>query len=568
MHFQSESKDELKISDAIAYIESLANSDIVSVFKGFLMCGYDLDLQCLGNGENSCSTLWNLNEDLTLVKTVNEWCNKFHQKYSKFQAAEFRWKTSNLSPKDLAVLDGKTIDEVRNRLQFLKCLNEVVFSQLVPTINFDSKQGLHKDFTELKKLLFTSGKNGYIHDLMDATVEKNDDQPNVTVNLNPIENIEKVSDDIESTWFFQSYKVVSETPSNNFCIAMPSSDDPQYPMMVKMTGEEVQGNSGSFRQFMNTVLQEIHSASLPLLMPYMGNGPFKAMYMLRPGPLQILNQKLLTHLGQLIGMALRAGIPLPLGLTPHFWKSMSKEEITIQDLEEFDPDVESYLKQVELVPSQEEFEDFLEDHQYPQFLYQSITGVETELCSDGKNIGLNYDNRLEFVDKFRQLRKQELECREHMNFIVIGMSTLVPFQILKGVYTSEELQSKICGAEGIDLYLLKKYTIYQVGLSEDDRHIQDFWQALFSLSPKQQILFLKFACNQERIPTPESKEDLPPPFPMKIAPADAREEVQDNLLIRAETCIFMVKVPRYSGFEVMREKLIYSICSADDPLSG
>ena len=55
---------------------------------------------------------------------------------------------------------------------------------------------------------------------------------------------------------------------------------------------------------------------------------------------------------------------------------------------------------------------------------------------------------------------------------------------------------------------------------------------------------------------------------MKIAPADAREEAQDNLLIRAETCIFMVKIPRYSNYDIMREKILYSIQSAEDPLSG
>merc|ERR1712141_671320 len=117
-------------------------------------------------------------------------------------------------------------------------------------------------------------------------------------------------------------------------------------------------------------------------------------------------------------------------------------------------------------------------------------------------------------------------------------------RLIQGIFTWEELQMKICGPEDIELHLLKKYTIYQVGLSEEDRHIQDFWQALFSLSSKQQKMF------------------------MKIAPADARDELQDNLLIRAETCIFMVKIPRYSTYDVMREKLLYSIFSADDPLSG
>ena len=117
-----------------------------------------------------------------------------------------------------------------------------------------------------------------------------------------IENIYKETDEITSTWFYQSYKVVSsETSSCSLCIAMPSSDDPQYPLIVKMSGEDVQGNSGSFRHFLNTVMQEVHSTCLPILMPYMGNGPLKGTYLLRPGPLQILTQKLLIYFGQLIG---------------------------------------------------------------------------------------------------------------------------------------------------------------------------------------------------------------------------------------------------------------------------
>ena len=139
---------------------------------------------------------------------------------------------------------------------------------------------------------------------------------------------------------------------------------------------------------------------------------------------------------------------------------------------------------------------------------------------------------------------------------------------IRGLFTSKEFQTKVCGSSDIDLHLLKKHTMYQVGISQDDRHIQDFWAVLFSLTPEQLTTFIKFACNQERIPKPRDANCLPPPYPMKIAPADAREEAQDNLLIRAETCIFMVKIPRYSSYDIMREKILYSIQSAEDPLSG
>ena len=81
--------------------------------------------------------------------------------------------------------------------------------------------------------------------------------------------------------------------------------------------------------------------------------------------------------------------------------------------------------------------------------------------------------------------------------------------------------------------------------------------------------FIKFACNQDRIPMvgPEESSHIPP-YPMKIAPPDRREGEQDQQFIRVETCMFMIKLPRYTTYETMREKLLYAISCAMDPLSG
>ena len=554
----------------MSFVNDLALRDISAVAKGFIACGLDLDMISTGSiilAESFLST-WVIKEDQVLVKYLNNWCNRFHLKLQDIQPGEFRFDTLDLSPLEKNILNSKTEEDIRSRLCLLKGVNSMIYSNVVSMINFDSRQGICLELSMNKDLLTTSWKFELLHSILDATVEKNDDNPTVTISLNPVENVYKETHDITSTWFYQSYKIVSEISSSNLCIAMPSSDDPQYPLLIKMSGEEVQGNSGSFRQFLNTIIQEIHGSSLPILMPYMGNGPFKGMYQLRPGPIQILTQKLLVYFGQLIGMAVRSGIPLPLGLIPHFWKCLANATITAQDLADFDPEFASYLLEIENCSNPNEFEILLENHQYPAFVYQSITGGEIELCNGGKNIGLSYDNRQKYISSLKKARHSELECKAQIEYIIIGLSTILPIRLIQGLFTWEELQMKICGPEDIELHLLKKYTIYQVGLSEEDRHIQDFWQALFSLSTKQQKMFIKFACNQERIPVPEVGDNLPPPYPMKIAPADARDELQDNLLIRAETCIFMVKIPRYSTYDVMREKLLYSIFSADDPLSG
>ena len=48
--------------------------------------------------------------------------------------------------------------------------------------------------------------------------------------------------------------------------------DPQYPFNIKVLGDQVQGNSGSFRQFLSEIVNQIHSPTINLLVPYRGQG--------------------------------------------------------------------------------------------------------------------------------------------------------------------------------------------------------------------------------------------------------------------------------------------------------
>lgn len=75
-------------------------------------------------------------------------------------------------------------------------------------------------------------------------------------------------------------------------------------------------------------------------------------------------------------------------------------------------------------------------------------------------------------------------------------------------------------------FLPQAHTMYQVGLMETDQHIELFWGALEMFTQEELCKFIKFACNQERIPfTCPCKDGGPdtahvPPYPMKIAPPD------------------------------------------------
>ncbi len=544
--------------------------DPLGPIKGFQSCGYDLNMTLCGSigSAEKTFTSWSVEQDHTLIAHLNKMAFRYNLRMDDLRHQEFNILQSELTALEQSSLSGKTEEEVRSRIALLKSLNQTICLDVVPFVNFDSVQGLSLELKDSKRLLLTQWKFNILNSLLNATAEKNEEQPGVTISLNPIDHIEG-GQSVASTWFFQSYQVMSEASSSLFCTQIPHSDDPLFPITIKMVGEEVQGNSGSFRHFINTVIEELQGTSLPMLMPYMGNGPYKGMYQLQPQPPTLLTEKLLVHFGQLLGIAVRSGIPLPIGLMPHFWMGLVDEPIPDKYLASFDPDLDHYLQAVLSVPTNETFETFLEDHQFPTFVCQSIDGEDIDLIEGGSGIPLTFDNRQQYAERILAFRRREIVCKEKMNAILAGLYTIIPMGLVRGLFTWEELQLKICGTDEVDLHLLKKFTIYQVGISEDDRHIQDFWKVLFSLTTSQLKSFLRFACNQERIPKPQQEGDnLPPPYPMKIAPADSREEAQDRLLIRAETCIFMVKIPRYSSYDVMRDKILYSIQSAEDPLSG
>ena len=150
-----------------------------------------------------------------------------------------------------------------------------------------------------------------------------------------------------------------------------------------------------------------------------------------------------------------------------------------------------------------------------------------------------------------------------------GLASLAPISFLQNTFTGPEAELRFCGEAEVNIKFLQEHTIYQVGISHSDPHVNHFWAALQSFTQSEKAKFIKFACNQDRIPMrgPRDSSHVPP-YPMKLAPPDQKEGDPDLQLIRVETCMFLVKLPRYSSFQTMRDKLLYAVSCALDPLSG
>jgi E3 ubiquitin-protein ligase HECTD4 len=187
-----------------------------------------------------------------------------------------------------------------------------------------------------------------------------------------------------------------------------------------------------------------------------------------------------------------------------------------------------------------------------------------ELMPGGASVEVNASNRKYFARLVETYRYEE--CSEQCAAVLQGVTAMVPLSAL-GLLSWSDCSDRACGSPEIDLPFLKQNTQYNSGVKPNDPHVQYFWEALDELSQDDLRRFVRFAVAQERLPSTPTL-----PFPMKLETANpsSRNSGRDNpdkRHIRAETCMFMVKLPKYSSLEKMREMLSFVIHHKDNPLN-
>ena len=187
-------------------------------------------------------------------------------------------------------------------------------------------------------------------------------------------------------------------------------------------------------------------------------------YFLKPGPMNYGEEKMLQFLGQLLGISLRAAIPLALDLMPAFWRSLLGQPLAAWGPEAaaMDPVTVNHLASLEAVDSPDGFEAWLEENSWPKLTYASLAGSYVELCPGGVTTPLTWHNRAEYVAGVRELRLREWEARERVLHIRAGLGTTAPLALILSIFSPEDLELRLCGQPYVDLKFLRAHTIYQV----------------------------------------------------------------------------------------------------------
>ncbi|KAI1901157.1 hypothetical protein AGOR_G00057300 [Albula goreensis] len=576
-----------------------AKQDIRSVWRAILACGYDLHFErctCIDtrHAQKACRK-WSLEMDVALVQYINRLCRHLAITPARLHPHEAYLDPADAADPRVACLLGVPVESLRLRFALLQSLNNTLETFFLPLVELRQTHTYQNSIAallcEAKGLIFYDTKVTVMNRVLNATVQRTADHAAPEITLDPLEIVGGEIRSSENTYFCQAARQLSCVPSSQLCVKLASGGDPTYAFNIRFTGEEVHGTSGSFRHFLWQVCKELQSSALSLLLPCPSAAANrnKGKYILTPSPISYAEEQLLHFLGQLLGIAIRADVPLPLDLLGSFWKGLVGEPLDPDaDLQEADLLTYNYVKKFDSVSDEAELEalcaEISSQHHTGEspdspsrpcctFTYVTMTGEEVELCQGGRSLSVSWENKDVYGRAVRALRLRELENAECMMAVRAGLASIIPLQLLT-MLSPLEVELRTCGLPYINLEFLKAHTMYQVGLMETDQHIEFFWTALEMFTQEELCKFIKFACNQERIPfTCPCKDGGPdtahvPPYPMKIAPPDGAAGSPDSRYIRVETCMFMVKLPQYSSLEVMLEKLRYAIHYREDPLSG
>lgn len=329
-------------------------------------------------------------------------------------------------------------------------------------------------------------------------------------------------------------------------IMRQSPQDLKKRLMIKFDGEEGLDYGGVSREFFFLLSHEMFNPFY-CLFEYSAHDN----YTLQINPHSGINPEHLNYfkfIGRVVGLAVFHRRFLDAFFIGALYKMMLRKKIVLEDMEGVDAE---FYRSLEWMLDNDitdvlDLTFSIEDDQFGEI-------VIVDLKPDGRNIEVNNDNKLEYVELVTDW-KISTRVDEQFNAFASGFNELIP-QELVNVFDERELELLIGGIAEIDVDDWKKHTDYR-GYSESDEVVQWFWKCVREWDSEQKSRLLQFTTGTSRVPVNGFKDLQGSDGPRRFTIEKAGE---CQHLPKSHTCFNRVDLPPYKDYAALVQKLSLAV---------
>ncbi|KNC87738.1 hypothetical protein SARC_00172 [Sphaeroforma arctica JP610] len=253
-------------------------------------------------------------------------------------------------------------------------------------------------------------------------------------------------------------------------------------------------------------------------------------------------------IGRVIGLAIFHGRFIDIGFTLPLYKQMLNKPLTMNDLEQSDPEFHKNLQWM----LDNEIKDVL-DLTFSVDYQRFGQLVSHDLKENGSEIEVTDDNKAEYVQlvvKWRLTRG----ISEQWEALKSGISDVINIDQLC-IFDEKELEVLICGVNEIDVSDWEDNTIYK-NYSPDSQPIKWLWEILQEWDNEKRVRFLQFVTGTCRVPLGGFR-DLQGSTGIQLFCVERIGTPE--WLPRSHTCFNRLDLPPYESKEQMSMKLALAV---------
>ncbi|XP_058465974.1 E3 ubiquitin-protein ligase SMURF2 [Malaya genurostris] len=322
-------------------------------------------------------------------------------------------------------------------------------------------------------------------------------------------------------------------------------------LMVKFKGEEGLDYGGVAREWLHLLSREMLNPQYGLFQ-YSGDDRYSLQINQDSG----INPDHLSYfhfVGRILGVAVFHNHVLDGGFTLPFYKQLLNKPITLNDIEDVDPDLHRSLTWM------------LENN--ITGVIESTFSVENnsfgalkvhELKPNGASLPVTEDNKREYVKLYVNYRFMR-GIEQQFLALSKGFGELIPSQYLRP-FDERELELVIGGISKIDVNDWKAHTRLKQCTPETPQ-ILWFWQIVESYSPEMRAQLLQFVTGSCRVPLQgfRALQGSTGAVGPRLFTIHLTADAPLQNLPKAHTCFNRIDLPMYDSYQLMYDKLTQAV---------